>query len=54
MYRTMLQTMSVTFSWTSFICPTYLTVLLRDGHPECSTLLTDYNPVLSLEKQLQV
>jgi hypothetical protein len=49
MYHTMLQTMSVIFSSSSFMCPTYSTVLLRDGRPEHSTLLTDYNPVLNLE-----
>jgi len=54
MYHTVLQTMSVLFSSTSFICLTYSTVLLRDGHSEHSTLFTYYNPVLNLETQLHV
>jgi len=54
MYLTMLQTISVIFSSTSFICPVYSPVLLRDGRPEHSTLFPDYNTVLNLEKQLHV
>jgi len=54
MYHIMLQTISVIFSSTSFICPTYSTVLIRDGRPEHSTLFTDYSPVLNLEIQLHV
>ena len=53
-YHTMLRTMSVIFSSTSFICPTYSTVLLRDGHPEHSTLFPNYKPFLNLETQLHV